>query len=58
MQRAQSTGDTAHELVMTGQVAAEIHDLVRIAEFVPTVAAEAAAILARLGESVRRSAAV
>jgi NAD(P)H-dependent flavin oxidoreductase YrpB (nitropropane dioxygenase family) len=56
MQRAQSTGDTEHSLVMTGQVAAEIHDLIRIAEFVPTVAREAADVLRRLGESVTQTA--
>ena len=48
MQRAQTEGDTEHSLVMTGQVAAAITDLVDVAEFVPRMAAEAAGILRSL----------
>jgi NAD(P)H-dependent flavin oxidoreductase YrpB (nitropropane dioxygenase family) len=53
MQRAQTEGDVTDSLVLTGQVAAAIHDLVDVAEFVPRMASEAAEILqslaARLG---------
>ncbi|SEP48738.1 NAD(P)H-dependent flavin oxidoreductase [Amycolatopsis saalfeldensis] len=53
MQRAQTEGDVTDSLVLTGQVAAAIRDLVDVAEFVPRMAAEAAGILrslaARLG---------
>jgi enoyl-[acyl-carrier protein] reductase II len=45
-------GDVENSLVMTGQVASAIHDLVHIAEFVPAVAQEAADILRRLGAAV------
>ncbi|GAA3522468.1 enoyl-[acyl-carrier-protein] reductase FabK [Amycolatopsis ultiminotia] len=56
MQRAQTEGDVTNSLVMTGQVAAAIRDLVDVAEFVPRMATEAAEILRslanRLGGSV------
>jgi enoyl-[acyl-carrier protein] reductase II len=48
MQRAQTEGDTENSLVMTGQVAGAITDVIRIAEFVPAMAAEAAAVLRTL----------
>ena len=48
MQRAQTDGDVEDGLVLTGQVASAIHDLVDVAEFVPAMAAEAAAIIRRL----------
>lgn len=48
MQRAQSDGDVVNGLVLTGQVASAINSLIRVAEFVPEMAAEAAAILDRL----------
>jgi hypothetical protein len=48
MQRAQTEGDTVHSLVLCGQVAAAIHDVVEVAEFVPRMAAEAAGILRSL----------
>jgi NAD(P)H-dependent flavin oxidoreductase YrpB (nitropropane dioxygenase family) len=48
MQRAQTEGDTANSLVLTGQVAAAIHDVVDVAEFVPRIASDAAAILRSL----------
>lgn len=48
MQRAQTDGDVTNSLVLTGQVAGAITDLIRIAEFVPAMAAEAAAVLRRL----------
>ena len=48
MQRAQTEGDTEDSLVMTGQVASAIKDLVDVAEFVPRMAAEAAGILRTL----------
>jgi NAD(P)H-dependent flavin oxidoreductase YrpB (nitropropane dioxygenase family) len=53
MQRAQSDGDVENGLVLTGQVASAINSLVHIAEFVPAMAAEAAAIIKRLDASLR-----
>jgi NAD(P)H-dependent flavin oxidoreductase YrpB (nitropropane dioxygenase family) len=46
--RAQSTGDVDGGLVPAGQVASGISDLVRIAEFVPQMARDAAAVLRKL----------
>ena len=46
--RAQSTGDVDAGLMAAGQVSSAIHDLIRVAEFVPRMAAEAAEILQRL----------
>ncbi|WP_082564133.1 MULTISPECIES: NAD(P)H-dependent flavin oxidoreductase [unclassified Nocardioides] len=48
MQRAQTEGDVENSLVLTGQVASAIHDLVDVAEFVPRTAREAADILRAL----------
>jgi enoyl-[acyl-carrier protein] reductase II len=48
MQRAQMHGDVENGLVMTGQVASGIDQLIRIAEFVPAMAEEAARILRSL----------
>lgn len=48
MQRAQTEGDITNGLVMTGQVASAINDVVDVAEFVPRMAAEAADILRSL----------
>jgi NAD(P)H-dependent flavin oxidoreductase YrpB (nitropropane dioxygenase family) len=48
MQRAQTDGDVEGGLVLTGQVASAITDLVDVAEFVPAMAEEAAAIIRRL----------
>jgi enoyl-[acyl-carrier protein] reductase II len=48
MQRAQMHGDVENGLVMTGQVASAIDQLIRIAEFVPAMAEEAARILRSL----------
>jgi NAD(P)H-dependent flavin oxidoreductase YrpB (nitropropane dioxygenase family) len=48
MQRAQMHGDVENGLVMTGQVASAIDQLIRIAEFVPAMADEAARILRSL----------
>jgi NAD(P)H-dependent flavin oxidoreductase YrpB (nitropropane dioxygenase family) len=48
MQRAQTEGDVTDSLVMTGQVASAITDLVTVAEFVPRMAEEAAALIAAL----------
>ncbi len=45
MQRAQTEGDVENSLVMTGQVASAIHDLIRISEFVPRMAEEAAEVI-------------
>lgn len=52
MQRAQVTGDTEHSIVMTGQVASAITDLIDIAEFVPRMAKEAADTLQHLARTV------
>jgi NAD(P)H-dependent flavin oxidoreductase YrpB (nitropropane dioxygenase family) len=46
--RAQESGDVEGGLVVVGQVASGIHDMVTIADFVPHMAAEAADILRRL----------
>jgi enoyl-[acyl-carrier protein] reductase II len=48
MQRAQADGDVTNGLVMTGQVASAIHDIVAVAEFVPRMAQEAADVLRQL----------
>jgi enoyl-[acyl-carrier protein] reductase II len=48
MQRAQMHGDVENGLVMTGQVASAINQLIRVAEFVPAMADEAARILRSL----------
>jgi len=48
MQRAQMHGDVENGLVMTGQVASGIHELIRIADFVPAMTREAASILQSL----------
>jgi len=52
MQRAQTEGDTENSLVMTGQVASGITDLITVAEFVPRMAEEAAEILRSLASRV------
>lgn len=52
MQRAQTHGDIEDGLVLTGQVASAIHDIIDIAEFVPAMASEAAEILRRLTASL------
>jgi enoyl-[acyl-carrier protein] reductase II len=56
MQRAQTTGDTEHSIVMTGQVASAINQLVDVAEFVPRMAAEAAEIITGLADRLRSTA--
>ncbi|MDB6102207.1 MAG: Nitronate monooxygenase [Gammaproteobacteria bacterium] len=48
MQRAQMEGDVENGLVMTGQVASAIDGLVRVSEFVPAMAKEAARVLRAL----------
>ena len=48
MQRAQTTGDTENSLVMTGQVAGAISELITIADFVPGMAEEARNVLDKL----------
>lgn len=53
MHRAQTTGDTTDSLVMTGQVASAINELVDVAEFVPQMAQEAADVLRRLASSLQ-----
>lgn len=55
MQRAQTTGDTVNSIVMTGQVASAINDLVDVAEFVPRMAQEAADVLQGLAASLQAS---
>lgn len=52
MQRAQTHGDVEDGLVLTGQVASAIHDVIDIAEFVPAMASEAAEVLRRLTENL------
>jgi hypothetical protein len=45
-------GDVTNGLVLTGQVASGIHDLISVAEFVPQMAEQAAGILRRLTASL------
>ncbi len=52
MQSAQTTGDVENGLVLAGQVASAIDDIIDIADFVPRTAADAATILRRLAESL------
>ncbi|QDQ90265.1 nitronate monooxygenase [Rhodococcus sp. WB9] len=52
MQRAQTDGDVTDGLVLTGQVASAINDIIDIAEFVPRMASEAADILRRLASAL------
>ena len=52
MRKAQTDGDTENSLVMTGQVASAITDLIRIADFVPAMAQQAADVLRRLQSSL------
>jgi len=52
MQRAQTTGDVENGLILAGQVASAIDDVIDIADFVPRTASEAATILRRLTESL------
>ena len=54
MQRAQSTGDTENGLVLAGQVASSINEVIRISEFVPQMAAEAVDIIEQLAGSLRK----
>jgi enoyl-[acyl-carrier protein] reductase II len=55
MQRAQTEGDVTDSLVMTGQVAAAINDLVTVGEFVPRMAEEAAARIRELSAGLESS---
>jgi len=55
MRRAQADGDVTNGLVMTGQVASAIHDLVAVAEFVPRMAQEAADVLRELASRLETS---
>jgi enoyl-[acyl-carrier protein] reductase II len=48
MQKAQTQGDVTDSLVMAGQVASAITDLVDVAEFVPRMAADAAQVIRSL----------
>lgn len=52
MQRAQTDGDVENSLVLTGQVASAITDLVDVSEFVPRTAREAAEVLRSLSDRV------
>ena len=58
MQRAQTEGDVTDSLVMTGQVASAITDLIEVAEFVPRMAAEAAEVLRFLATQLLAAASV
>ncbi|MDQ0616661.1 NAD(P)H-dependent flavin oxidoreductase [Arthrobacter globiformis] len=51
MRKAQIEGDIDNGLVLTGQVASGIHELISVAEFVPNMAREAALILGSLTKS-------
>jgi len=52
MQRAQTEGDVTDSLVMTGQVASAITDVIDVAEFVPRMAAEAAEVIRQMAAAV------
>jgi enoyl-[acyl-carrier protein] reductase II len=54
MARAQTEGDVEHSLVMTGQVAGAIDDVIRVAEFIPNMAEEAAKVLEGLTANLHR----
>lgn len=56
MQRAQSEGDVTNGLVLTGQVASAITGLIRVAEFVPAMAEEAARVIQQLSAQLSRNA--
>ncbi len=51
--RAEEEGDLDEGILPAGQVASGIDDIIRVAEFVPAMAAQAAAILARLASAAR-----
>lgn len=51
--RAQRDGDVEGGIVAAGQVASGIHEIVRVADFVPEMAEEAARILARRAASAQ-----
>jgi NAD(P)H-dependent flavin oxidoreductase YrpB (nitropropane dioxygenase family) len=55
MQRAQTEGDVTDSLVMTGQVASAITDLIDVAEFVPRMAGEAAEVIRSIAVSLAAS---
>ena len=55
MQRSQTDGDVENGLVLAGQVASAITELVRVSEFVPAMAEEAASIIRRLAASLDSS---
>jgi NAD(P)H-dependent flavin oxidoreductase YrpB (nitropropane dioxygenase family) len=48
MQKSQTIGDVENGLVLAGQVSSALTELIRVAEFVPAMAEEAANILRRL----------
>jgi NAD(P)H-dependent flavin oxidoreductase YrpB (nitropropane dioxygenase family) len=52
MQRAQTDGDVTNGLVLAGQVASAINDIISVAEFVPRMAEDAAAVLRSLCASL------
>lgn len=52
MQRAQTGGDVVDGLVLTGQVASAIDNVIEVSEFVPRIAAEAADILRGLSSAL------
>lgn len=54
--RAQETGDVENGIMAAGQVSSGIREIVSIAEFVPRMAEEAAALLQRLGAGLRPAA--
>lgn len=52
MKRAQTDGDTQGGIVLAGQVSSAIQDIISVADFVPSMAREAAEILRRLTADV------
>jgi enoyl-[acyl-carrier protein] reductase II len=56
MRRAQAHGDVVDGLVLTGQVAASLTEIVSVAEFVPGIVGEADRVLTRLARTFPQSA--
>lgn len=58
MQRAQTDGDVENGLVLAGQVASAIDEIVTVAEFVPAMAKEAAHVLKTLAATLQTATAM
>jgi NAD(P)H-dependent flavin oxidoreductase YrpB (nitropropane dioxygenase family) len=54
MRRAQMDGDVIDGLVLAGQVSSALTDIIKVADFIPAMAEEAATVLTRLGAMVTK----